>query len=152
MTTPFLITGYQHSLPFWQAFERELEGGNVALKNTQFCPPALYFGGLPRGTNTKMSRHSYFKLNKHSVSIRANQTFSILFLIFLGKTFGILNLVSEFKIWNTISYCLILFQQQGKSKNDCLSVELAVFSYNLGGNSKTVPFTFWFRDILPCFS
>ena len=103
----------------------------------------LYFGGSPRGVNTKMSGHSYFKLNRHTVSIGANQTFCILFFIFLGKTFGILNLVSEFKIWNTISYyCLLLFQQQWKSKNDCISVELAEFSYNLGGNSKTVPFTF----------
>ena len=111
-------------------------------KTPNFALSTLYFGGLPRGANTKMSRHSYFKLNRHNVSMRANQTFSILFFIFLGKTFGILNLVSEFKIWNTISYCLLLFQQQWKSKNDCLSVELAVFSYNLGGNSNTVPFTF----------
>ena len=102
----------------------------------------LYFGGLPRGVNTKISGHSYFKLNRHTVSKGANQTFSILFFIFLGKTFGILNLVSEFKIRNTISCCLLLLQQQWKSKYDCLSVELAVFTYNLGGNSKTVPFTF----------
>ena len=102
----------------------------------------LYFGGLSLGVNTKMSGHSYFKLNRHTVSIRANQTFSILVFIFLGKTFGILNLVIEFKIWNTISNCLLLFQQQWKSKNDCLSVELAVFSFNLGRNSKTDPFTF----------
>ena len=38
MTTPFLITGYQHSLLFCQAVEREWEGGNFALQNTQFCP------------------------------------------------------------------------------------------------------------------
>ena len=29
------------------------------------------------GANTKMSRHSYFKLNRHAVSIGANQTFSL---------------------------------------------------------------------------
>ena len=38
MTTPFLITGYQHSLLFCQAVEREWGGGNFALQNTQFCP------------------------------------------------------------------------------------------------------------------
>ena len=70
MTTPFLITGYQHSLLFCQAFEREWGGGNFALFT-------LCFGGLPRGANTKMSRQSYFKLNRHAVSIGANRTFSL---------------------------------------------------------------------------
>ena len=142
MTTPFLITGYQHSLPFRQAFEREWGGGNFARKTPDFALFAIYFGGLPRVANTKMSRQSYFKLNRHAVILGANQTFSKLFFIFLGKTFVILDFVSEFKIWNAISYCLLHFQQQWKSKNDCLSVELAVFSYNLGRKSKTVPLTF----------
>ena len=117
-------------------------GGILRAKTPDFALFALYFGGLPRGANTKMSRQSYFKLNRHAVSLGANQTFSKLLFIFLGKTFRILNFVSEFKIWNAISYCLLHFQQQWKSKNDCLSVELAVFSYNLGPKSKTVPFTF----------
>ena len=141
MTTPFLITGYQHSLLFCQAFEREWGRESLRSKTPNFAPSTLCFGGLPRGANTKMSRHSYFKLNRRAVSLGANQTFSKLLFIFLGKTFRILNFVSEFKIWNAISYCLLHFQQQWKSKNDSLSVELAVFSYNLGRKSKTVPFT-----------
>ena len=111
-------------------------------KTPNFALSTLGSGGLPRGANTKMSRQSYFKLNRHAVSLGANQTFSKLLFIFLGKTSRILNFVSEFKIWNAISYCLLHFQQQWKSKNDCLSVELAVFSYNLGLKSKTVPFPF----------
>ena len=96
----------------------------MRAKTRDFALFALYFGGLPRGANNKMSRQSYFKLNRHAVSLGANQTFSKLLFIFLGKTFRILNFVSEFKIWNAISYCLLHFQQQWKSKNDCLSVEL----------------------------
>ena len=110
MTTPFLITGYQHSLLFCQAFEREWGRELLRSKTPNFAPPTLCFGGLPRGANTKMSRSVLiFQIKQTYCKYRSQSNLDIIFFIFLGKAFGILNFVSEFKIWNTISYCPLLF-------------------------------------------
>ena len=116
MTTPFLITGYQHSLRFCQAFEREWGREILRSKTPNFAPSTLCFGGLPRGPIPRCpGRYSYFKLNRHTVSIGANQTFSILFFIFLGKAFGILILVSsKYGIQYPIAF--YFFSTSGKAR------------------------------------
>ena len=112
------------------------------LPRRLFCPLHPLFWRLASRGQYQDVRALIFQIKQTYCNYRSQS--NLLYIIFYisWKNLGILNLVSEFKIWNTISYCLLLFQQQWKSKNDCLSVELAVFSYNLGGNSKTVPFTF----------
>ena len=112
MTTPFLITGYQHSLHFCQAFEREWGREILRSKTPNFAPSTLCFGGLPRGANTKQTKVSrsvlIFQIKQTYCNYRSQS--NLLYIIFYisWKSLWDFNF-SEFKIWNTIFYCFLLF-------------------------------------------